>query len=80
MTKLAASIASKAVEMATISEAQSVSLSTGNGYDLLVSEGFHFDWERLVWLVIGVLLQISNIVKAKLPVSGFTPCIDMPFL
>jgi hypothetical protein len=64
--------------MTTVSQAEGVCLPTGYGYDLLVNEGLDLHWERLIWLLVRILGQITDVIETKLTVSSFTPSIHMP--
>lgn len=73
LTKLAASISTEAVEVATVSKSQSMRFTAGDCNHLLILKWNDFCREWLVRLLVGILEQVLGIVKTKLAVGCFTP-------
>ena len=55
LPKLAASVGTEAIEMATISESKGVCFTTRNSHDFLVAQSLDLGWVWLVGLILGVL-------------------------
>jgi hypothetical protein len=79
LAQLATPIGAKTVQMARISQRHGVRLTARNSHNFLVTEGLHAGWVRLVWLVLGVLWQVTDIVEAQLAKSCFAPSVHVPF-
>ena len=64
LTKLAAPIGAKAVEVATVGQRHRVRLPARNRHNLLVREGLYASRVRLVRFVLGVLREVADVVEA----------------
>ena len=66
LAQLTAAIGAKTVKMATVRQGHRVGLTAGYRHDLLVAQGLHARRVGLIWLVLCILRQISNVVQTEL--------------
>jgi hypothetical protein len=62
LPELSACIAPERIKMAAVSQAECVRLPTADSDDLLIGESLHFNWARLVGLLIRVLRKVSDVI------------------
>lgn len=79
LTKLAAAIRAKAIQMPRICKGHRVGLTARDRNNFLVCKGLDSCRIRLVRLVLGVFGQVTDVVKAELPKRGFAPGINVTF-
>ena len=79
LAKLATPVGAKTVEMTRVRQRHSMCFTARNGNNLFVAQGLHSCWVGLVRLILGVLGQVTNIIKTKLAESCLTPGVDVAF-
>ena len=65
--------------MPTICKSKSVCLTARDCHNFFILKSDHFGWKWLIWFAICVFQEIFGIIKSKLAVSCFTPCINYTF-
>lgn len=64
LSELATSICAKTVQMTTVGESHSMCLTARYRNNLLIIQCLYSRWIRLVWLILRVLWQISDVIQA----------------